>query len=102
MYLNRDTGRAKYIGQAFENSPMALRSRIRWETVKDGNGCAESAFCRKCQEYKVDRFDLMIKVAHLKNPLKDGTATEVDTQFMNAIERALIFERAKVKDPFDE
>jgi hypothetical protein len=75
---------------------------VRWEIVKDGNGCAESAFYKKCKEYNVDRFDLLLKVAHLKNPQENGInveVNEVSDKFMNAIERALIFERADAGDP---
>lgn len=60
---------------------------------------ALSAFYKKCKKYNVDRFDLLLKVAHLKNPQKDGIKTEVDKEFMNAIERALIFKRAQAGDP---
>jgi len=96
MYLEKDTGKARYVGQAFNKSSMALRRRVRWEIVKDGNGCAESVFYRKC---KVDRFNLILKVAHIKDAKENEIAVKVDDKFMNAIERALIFERARAGDP---
>jgi hypothetical protein len=95
MFLDKDRGKARYIGQALD-----LKKRVRWEIVKDGNGCAESAFYLKCKKYNVNRFNLLLKVAHLKNPQKDGiNVNEVADEFMNAVERALIFERARAGDP---
>ena len=85
--------------QAFDKSNMALRRRVRWEIVKDGNGCAESAFCKKCKEHSIDRFNLLLKVAHPENPKKDGSNVTVDPKFMNAVEMALIFEIAQAGDP---
>lgn len=99
MFLEKSAEKARYIGQAFDKSSRALRRRVRWEMVKDGNGCAESAFSKKCQKYTVDRFDLLLKVAHLRNPQNDGINTKVDDKFMNAIERALIFQRTQAGDP---
>lgn len=97
MYLDK-AGKARYIGQAFKDSPIALQIRVRWEIVKDGNGCTESAFYRKCKKYGVDRFDLLLKVAHLKNPQENGINVAVNDKFMNAMERAVIFERARAGD----
>jgi len=71
MYLDKNTGRAVYIGQAFGNG-KTLRKRVSWEIVKDGNGCARSAFYVNCNENNVDRFNLLLKAAHLKNPQQDG------------------------------
>jgi hypothetical protein len=98
MYLEKDLAKVRYIGQAFGNSLMPLKRRIRWEIVKDGVGCAESAFCKKFQN-KADRFELVLKVAHLRNPRRDEINVKVDDKFMNAIERALIFQSAQVGDP---
>lgn len=99
MYLEKDTERARYIRQADDKSGIALRRRVRWEIVKDSNGCAKSAFCSKCEEYHVDRFNLLLKVAHIKSAQKDGVNLKVDFKVMNAIERASIFERAKAGNP---
>jgi hypothetical protein len=99
MYLDRDSSKIRYIGQAYGSGIAALGSRIRWEVVKDGKDCAESAFYQKCKKYNVDRFNLILKVAHLKNPQKDGISVQVDDKFVNAVERALIFNRAQEGDP---
>jgi len=99
MYLEKDAERARYIGQAYNRSVFALRRRVRWEIVKDGDGCAESAFCCKCKKYNVDRFNLLLKVAHIKSIQKGGVNVEVDDKIVNAIERALIYERAQAGDP---
>jgi len=99
MYLEKDSSKTRYIGQAFRNGTMALGSRIRWEVVKNGENCAESAFYQKCRKYNVDRFSLLLKVAHLTNLQKDGISVQVDDKFVNAVERALIFNRAQAGDP---
>ena len=97
MYLD-NVGRVRYVGQAFNKSDLALQKRIRWEIVKDGDGCTESAFYQKCMKYNVDRLNLQVKVAELRNPCCEGSSNEIDCKFMNAIERALIFDRARAGD----
>jgi len=99
MYLDKGTGKARYIGQAFNRKLCPLGYRVRWEITKDGNGCAESVFFKKCKKYNVDRFDLMLKVANITKSKRDNVDVEVDDKMMNAIERALIFERVQAGDP---
>jgi len=92
FYVDKEGEKAKYVGQAPSKKRLPLQSRVRWEIVKDGKGCTESAFFQKCEKYKVDRFNLLLKVAHIKKLQRDGIdVTEVDDKMMNAIERALIF-----------
>lgn len=100
MYLDEFTGKVRYIGQAFSKKKSApLQHRVRWEIVKDGSSGTESAFYKLCLEHDIDKFRLLLKVAHLFDPKIDGATTIVDDRFMNAVERALIFERASVGDP---
>ncbi len=104
MYLEKDTAKAKYIGQAYDSPPLShrrtlsLRRRVRWEIVKDGIDCAKSAFYFKCKKYGVDRLSLLLKVAHLESAQVDGKEIIIDQEFMNAVEAALIFERAQTGD----
>jgi hypothetical protein len=84
-----------YIGQAFDKTPRSLRNRIRWEITKDGEGCALSEFCEKCQKYGVDRLSLKLKVAHIKEARDNGTDIEHGSRLMNDIEKALIFWTAR-------
>jgi len=99
MYLDDQTGKARYIGQAFNTKSSPIQHRVRWEIVKDGSSGTESAFYQLCKEHDVDKFRLLLKVAHLFDPKIDGATTIVDDRFMNAVERALIFERASIGDP---
>ena len=99
MYLDEYTGKARYIGQAFNTKSAPLQYRVRWEIVKDGRSGTESAFHQLCIKHDVDKFRLLLKVAHIRDPEIDGSTVIVDVQFMNAIERALIYERASIGDP---
>ncbi|MGD0643385.1 MAG: hypothetical protein ABSA75_00590 [Candidatus Bathyarchaeia archaeon] len=103
MFIDK-ADQARYIGQAFNNKQYPLAHRVRWEIVKNGAGCAESAFFQKCTKYAVDRFDFTLKVAHIKNPLQDGSVVEEEDKetmkfFINAVERALIFKMATLGQP---
>lgn len=96
MFLSRNPDEARYIGQAFEDSQIALQNRVRWEIVKDGkNGYTKSAFNIQCARFenKVNPFELYLKVAHVKNPKQDGISIDLLSidfwtakKFVNAVE----------------
>ena len=93
MYLNQNQTKAIYIGQAFSSkSARPLRNRIRWEITKDGMGCALSQFSKDCQEFGIDKFSLVLKVAHVKESTDNGNSMHEYNP--SDIEMALICERS--------
>ena len=77
-----------YIGQAFDRSARPLRTRIRWEIIKDGNAGALSSFNTSCERQGIDISSLNLKVAHIVEVIDNEK--QIDQIFMNEIENALI------------
>ena len=92
MYLDQNLTKVLYIGQAYDRSPRSLRNRIRWEIVKDGTNGTWSTFSKDCANYKMNKFSLKLKVAHITKATYKEDRIVPDQKLMNDVEMALIHE----------
>jgi len=83
MYLDQNQSKAIYIGQAFGEG-RSLRNRIRHEVLKDN-----SSFSHDCKNLRIDKFSLILKVAHVEEATDNGNPIEYNPY---DIEMALICE----------